>query len=178
MSVDVLSVTLRALSFVALFQAAGTALFLALFGRHLTITAEPIRRVGVLSAALAAIFVLAHYALEAGRMSGDLAGVADPSLQALVLHSSSSIALALRLIGLMLVAIGLRTRQRFGTMLSVVGALLTVGAFTSVGHTSTHPMHGALSGVLLAHLLAVAFWFGALIPLGAVSAREPAAVAG
>lgn len=180
MAVDVLSVTLRALSFIAMFQAAGAALFVALFAAPLTATAGAIRRIAVISAIAGALFASAHYALEAARMSGDFAGVADASLQALVFHSSISTALALRLAGLALVAGGLCTPRlsHSGVVLAIAGVLLIVGAFATVGHTTTHPEHGLSRVVLIAHLLAVAFWFGALIPLGLVSARESSAVAG
>lgn len=173
MLVDVLSVTLRALSFVALFQTAGMAIFLALFRRRLTVTADVTRRYGLLSAAAALVFVLAHYALEAARMSGDFAGVTDADMQALVLHSSTSTALALRVIGLTLIAIGLYSRRPNGIIIALIGAVLTLDAFTFVGHTTTHALHGLTRAVLLVHLLVVAFWFGALIPLAVVCAREP-----
>lgn len=177
MLVDALSVTLRALSFVALFQAAGNAMFIALFGREVPDTARAMRRIGAISAVAAVALVLGHYALEAGRMSGDLAGVTDMSLQGLVLHSSSSVALAWRLSGLAFVAIGLRTTNTSGTVLSLIGATLAVGAFTFTGHTAAHAERWLLSVLLLGHLLIVAFWFGALAPLYRVSSREPAVVA-
>ena len=43
---DVVSVILRALSFVLLFQAAGVAIFVAIFGRRLASSLVPVRRVG------------------------------------------------------------------------------------------------------------------------------------
>lgn len=177
MLVDVLSVTLRALSFVALFQAAGSAMFIALFGHEIPDTARAIRGLGAISAVAAGVLALGHYALEAGRMSGDLAGMTDMSLQGLVLHSSSSVALAWRLVGLALVVVGMRTANISGTVLSLIGATLAIGAFTFTGHTATHPMRWLLSILLLGHLLVVAFWFGALAPLYRVSSREPAGVA-
>jgi len=178
MWVDALSVTLRALSFVALFQAAGMAMFIALFGHELSRVEYLVRRYGVISALVASALVLGHYALEAARMSGDFAGISDATLQSLVLHSSSSVALTWRLSGLVLIAVGLRTRSVPGITLGVVGAALAVGAFTLTGHTAAHPQRWLLSVLLLGHLLVVAFWFGALVPLHFASSREPAAVAG
>jgi putative copper resistance protein D len=182
MLVDGVSVTLRALSFIAMFQAAGIAIFLALFGRHLTHSAAAIRRYGVFSAVAALILVLAHYALEAGRMSGDFTGVTDPGLQALVMQSSSSTACAMRVIALVLIAIGLRTRRGsvpvFCVALSVIGALLTAASFTFTGHTTMQPARWLLCGVLFLHLLIVTFWFGALIPLVTLCARESRQIAG
>jgi copper resistance protein D len=43
--------------------------------------------------------------------------------------------------------------------------VLAVGALVLTGHTSTHPQRALLAPLLLLHLLAAAFWFGALAPL-------------
>jgi len=103
--VDVLSVTLRALGFVALFQAAGTAVFLALLDQELA-TEPALRRLGARSAYCAIALLTAQYVLEAARMSGDVTGALDPTLQGLVLHSGTSVALAWRLLGLLLIVMG------------------------------------------------------------------------
>jgi len=65
---DVLSVVLRALSFLFLLQAAGIALFVAIFGRLLGASRSAVRRLGEVSAILALVFVVGHYALEASRI--------------------------------------------------------------------------------------------------------------
>jgi len=53
LSPDALSVLLRAASFVALLQAAGISLFVALLSRHITTAGHGIRRLGVRSAVVA-----------------------------------------------------------------------------------------------------------------------------
>jgi putative copper resistance protein D len=176
-SIDALSAALRALSFVALFQAAGTAIFSALFGRLLARSEERLRRIGVVAGVAAGLLVMAHYALEAGRMSGDLTGVTDPTLQSLVLHSSASTALLLRLAGLLLIVIGVLRRAPSANSLALIGAVLVLLAFTWVGHTTTYSPRRVLAVLLWFHLAIVAFWFGALLPLHAISALEsPATV--
>ncbi|MGH8260097.1 MAG: hypothetical protein ACREUG_10450, partial [Steroidobacteraceae bacterium] len=70
MAADFLSVALRAASFVLLLQAAGIALFVAIFGTRLVDSAAAIRRAGRVSALLAIAVVLCHYVLLAGRMAG------------------------------------------------------------------------------------------------------------
>jgi copper resistance protein D len=181
MPVDLLSVTLRALSFVALFQAAGLALFLATFGRYLTVCVKSLRRMGRRVALLAAGLLVAQYLLEAGRMAGELPGVMDPSLQQLVLHSPVATTLAWRLAGLALVFVGLRETPIGGTrnvsVASLIGATLAIGAFALMGHTTTHAERRLLGILLTVHLLIVGFWFGALVPLYVASRREPASVA-
>ena len=177
MLVDALSISIRALSFVALFQAAGVAMFIALFGRELTTTERAARRIGAVSAVVAIVLVLAHYSLEAARMAGELAGIADSTLQGMVMDSPASTALVWREVGLLLIAIGLLTRITHGTGISLLGAGLAIAAFTQVGHTVAHDYRWMLSVLLLIHLLVIAFWLGALVPLRLVSSREPPAVA-
>ncbi len=172
MLVDGLSVALRALSFVALFQAAGAATFLAFFGRLLPTTKGAVRRVGAYSALFAIGLLLAQYPLEAARMSGELSGVMDSTLQALVLHSSTATTLAWRLGGLTLILIALRSSGVASSMLSMPGVLLVIGAFALMGHTASHPERWLLCLLLIAHLLVVTFWFGALVPLHLASSRE------
>jgi len=176
--VDGLSATLRALSFIALFQAAGIATFVVLFGRMIPVTEAGTRRVGVLSALLAIAFLVTQYLLEAARMSGELAGAMDPTLQTLVLHSPTSTALAVRVAGLVLIALGLHGVGIAPRSMSIVGILLVVSAFALVGHTTSHPNRVFLSALLLPHLLIVAFWFGALLPLYRASVGESAVLAG
>ena len=169
---DVLSVVLRALSFVLLFQAAGVAIFVALFGGRLASSRGAVRRLGQAAALTAIVLVAAHYALEAARMAGELSGMWDPALQGMVWNSPSRAALVCRLAGLLLIAIGLQVASPRSTIVAVGGAVLATGAFTLTGHTSVNVHRGALAMLLMLHLLVVAFWFGALWPLYLASLRE------
>lgn len=175
MPVDALSVGLRALSFLAMFQGAGMALFLALFARHLQNTEPGLRRVGLSSTLLAMVLVVAHYALESARISGEFAGVLNERYQGMVLHSSFSIALVIRLVGLVLVFTGLRIRVR---PMGVLGAIAIAASFVVTGHTASHTDRWALAFALVIHVLAAVFWFGSLMPLRRITLREPLAVAG
>jgi high-affinity Fe2+/Pb2+ permease len=86
---DILSVVLRALSFVLLFQAAGIAIFVAAFGRRLASARRVVVHLGQISALAATVLVAGHYALEAARMAGEMSGMLDPDLQGIVWQSSS-----------------------------------------------------------------------------------------
>ena len=178
MSVDLLSGTLRALSFLTLFQAAGIALFFALCEQELPNTQVALRRVGSGAALIAGAFLIAQCLLEAGRMSGEFGAVLDPTLQGIVMRSAAGVTLSWRLLGLLLIVAGLRRGGAGGTVAGLVGAVMLLAAFTLVGHTSTAQLRWLLSPVLLAHLFAVTFWFGALLPLYLVSSREPVKTAG
>ena len=141
--VDALSVSLRALSFVALFQAAGISLFLVFFGRLVVASESTLRRAATLSALVAMGVLVAEYVLEAARMSGDFSGLMDLTLQSQVMHSSTAAALAGRLLGLVLIILALRLRGPVVVPLSVAGILLLTSAFALTGHTATHPERSA-----------------------------------
>jgi putative copper export protein len=165
-------VSLRALSFVLLFQTAGVAIFVATLGRRLTSSRGAVRRLGWAAALAAMPLVAGHYALEAARMAGDMSGVLDPSLQGMVWNSSNRAALTCRLAGLLLIAMGLQGVDGRWARLAVPGAVLVILAFTLTGHTSVNAHHWVLAGMLMVHLLVIAFWFGALWPLYIASLRE------
>jgi len=169
---DVVSVILRALSFVLLFQAAGVAIFVAVFGRRLASSQVSVRRLGQAAAIAAIVLVAAHYALEAARMAGEMSGMWDPTLQGMAWNSPAGTGLICRLLGLLLIAVGLQEASVRRTILAVGGTALATGAFALTGHTSVNAHRAALAPLLMLHLLVVAFWFGALGPLYVASLRE------
>src|SRR5204863_7961834 len=164
MMVDALSVALRALSFVALFQAAGISLFLALFGRLVVTSGSTLRRAATLSALVAIGVLVAEYVLEAARMSGDFSGLMYLTLQSQVMHSSTAAALAWRLLGLVLIIMALRLRGPPVVPLSVAGILLVTGAFALTGHPATHPERALFTLLLLAPPRVAAPCSEALVP--------------
>lgn len=172
MTVDAISALVRALSFIAMLQAAGIAIFIAVFGRHLERSAQGIARLGVGSAIAGAVLVVVHYLLEAGRMAGALSGVLDTSLQSIVLDSPLSTVAGLRLLGLLAIASTLRSEAGFARLASLVGTLCVVVSFAFMGHTADEARGRWLGVALVLHLLAVAFWFGGLAPLYRVSKLE------
>jgi putative copper resistance protein D len=195
---DILSVVLRALSFVLQLQAAGAVFFTAAFGPALTISLTGIRKLARVSAIAALFAVAGHYVLEPARMAGDMSGVFDMSLQTMAWTSPLGGAFIVRTLGLLLIIAAMRvvparvTASRFFassvgspvtavlkrlsargfTLVGVSGAVLVASSFTLSGHTSTSGWRAVLVPLLLAHLLIVAFWFGALWPLCLVTQRE------
>jgi putative copper export protein len=176
---DALSVALRAVSFVLLLNAAGISIFIAVFGHGLPDSVPAIAKLGWRLAIGALVFVAGHHALEAARMAGEMSGVVDPAMQAMTLRSSEGAAFVLRMVGLALVAVGLRwgARPRRASTLGIAGAVLAVAAFTLTGHTSVIPHRPAAAALLTLHLLVVAFWVGSLWPLYVVASREPPPIA-
>ena len=177
MSPDELSVGLRALDFVALFQAAGATLFLAVFRRELLLTAEWLRRLGLYAALSGAVLTLLHQSLEAARMMDDYSGLLDREMLRLAWFSGNGIAHGVQALGLTCIALALCRRRRPPLQLAVVGALLATLAPLLTGHTSIHALRWALAPLLAVHLLIVACWFGALAPLYRVVQRERTATA-
>ncbi len=68
---DALVIGLRAIGFVALFQAAGAALFLALYEREIArVAADRLRLVARIAALIALVAAVLHYVLTPARMAG------------------------------------------------------------------------------------------------------------
>jgi putative copper export protein len=177
MTPDLLSVIVRALGFVALFQAAGAGFFLATFGQPLTRAKTPIRRLGVSTAAVGAILILAHLGLDAARLSGDFEGLWDQDLQQLAWTSKSGISQIVQALGLFVVLAALWKPGRNPAAWASAGGVIAIAGFLITGHTSTHALRLVLGPLLALHLLVVAFWFGSLIPLALVIRLEPRATA-
>jgi putative copper export protein len=177
-SPDALSVLLGAASFVALLQAAGVALFMALFSQHLDAAGSEIRRLGVRSAAVALPLLAAQLVLEAARMAGEFAGVLDWSLQRMVLGSAASAAFGARVLGAVLVAGGLSASGRPAQLMAYGGCVLVAASFALTGHTAVHPLRWLLAPTLVTHLLVAAFWLGAIPALYLATVREPSDSAG
>ena len=173
MSPDTLSVVLRALSFVALLQAAGIAIFVALFGSYVRHSQTTIRQLGVWSAVVAAPLLIGQYLLEPARMAGDLTGIFDPSLQRLAMRSPVAATLAARMVGLALIAVTLARGKTPRPALLIAGGLVVALSFSLMGHTAVHPARALLAPALTAHAFIAAFWFGALPALYVATAREP-----
>ena len=178
MQPDTLSVVLRSASFIALFQAAGAVIFIAMFGRPLGPSLIEIRRLAQVSAIAAIVLLLGQYGVEAARMADDMTGMTDTSLQMMVLHSTTSAVLAFRILGLSIISLTLRRQDDAGMVFSLVGAVLVCASFALTGHTVASPQRWALAPLLMLHVMIVGFWFGALVPLYLVSSQESPTITG
>ena len=148
MNPDLLSVLTRTLGFVCLFQAAGAAFFLALFGAWLARTEHSVRRLGWYAALAGLPLLAAHQWLEGARMAGDYAGLVDPSLQWLGWSGSGGNAALIEIIGLSVIALGLARQGRPGLSMASTGAVIAACAFALTGHTSEHAQRGLLAPLL------------------------------
>lgn len=169
---DGAAVLVKAALYAATFGAAGGLFFLA-YSRSLL---EPADRLAIarplcilIGVAIAAS--AARVLLTAASMAEDAVGMIDARLLAMVWHGGEGRAAAIRVGGLLL-AIPALSRQGRGGWLAILGAALAASSFAWVGHARAAGQ-AATPFLLGVHLLAVAFWLGALGPL-AIEARRRA----
>jgi putative copper export protein len=175
---DAIVLGLRALAFVAVFQAAGAAIFLALFARELDASAHAIRTLAKTTALAAVVLTALHHVLIPARLAGTFVATLDPSLGELVLQSSIGPAHAVRLAGLALLAVSLDQATRPHLIATLIGAGFALLSFALMGHTTIHELRLVLAPLLLVHIASAAVWFGSLWPLHIVANREPIELAG
>jgi putative copper export protein len=96
----------------------------------------------------------------------------------MLLGTNVAAAVAIRSLGLVLIAAGLFRASRPGYVASIIGATLVAASFALTGHTAAHDLRWALIGFLVVHLIIVSFWFGALLPIVMASRREELDVTG
>jgi len=175
---DALVIGLRAVGFVALFQAAGAALFLALYEKQLaSVPADKLRDFARVTALVALIAAVLHYVLTPARMAGDFGSTFDPALESLLLRSSSGTAHIVRVVGLAVLLLSLDRASKLNTYAACGGAALALVSFALMGHTVIHPLRWILAPMLLIHVGVAAVWLGALAGLY-VAARETGTASG
>ncbi len=129
----------------------------------------------MLSALVGLCFVALHYLLEAARMGGEVAGALDPShcnvwCRNVASRSGGDATRRARAHRGRAESRRSRDSCAFGPLAS---RWLSIPSRSS--DTRRHiPSHDALRGLLLAHLIVVVFWFGALVPLYRASRDESA----
>jgi copper resistance protein D len=163
---DALVIGLRAITFVALFQAAGAALFLALYGPQVArASADRLRAWARIAALVALVAAVLHYVLTPARMAGDFGSTFDPALESLLLRSSSGGAHIVRVVGLAILLLALDRASRLNTWAACAGAALALLSFVLMGHTVIHEQRWMLAPLLLVHVVVAAVWLGALAGL-------------
>lgn len=167
----VFAVAVRALGYAAGLSAAGSALFLAAFGSRrfqasgaaMDGAMRATRRLGILAGVAALTMLALGIGARAGRLSGlGFGGMTDGVMIDVVLDGPVGTAAWMRLTGLAAIVAGLAWRRRPGLLVAVAGALALAASYTMAGHATTRPW---LPPVVALHVLAAAFWFGALAPL-------------
>jgi putative copper resistance protein D len=154
----------KAVTYAATLSAAGTVCFLA-YSHDLieTSIARDIRRSLRTLLIVSTVASCAKVSATAASMSGDPAGLIDLGLMRMILQAGEGRASLVRLIGVILMVPALAGCRR-PPLSALIGAALAATSFAWVGHV--HALAQAwLPAVLALHLMGVAFWLGALVPL-------------
>ncbi|WP_415919050.1 CopD family protein [Tateyamaria sp. SN6-1] len=160
----VLAILAKAIGYGAALLAMGGVLFSAVFSQRGEASILRLARQLAVGAALVGLAVLAvRFGIRAARISGmGIEGATDPMMLGFVWDSPLGTAAIWRGMGeLAIVAILV---PRVGQWIALAGSLAVAISFAQVGHALGEP-RAALAVLLVLHLLAVAFWVGALIPL-------------
>lgn len=160
----VFAIIAKAITYAASLVAAGSAIFKLVFPRLGVGLHAGLRRLIVWSALIALVATALQIGLRAVRISGmGAAGMFDPMMLQLVWESPLGHSAMWRGAGLLLLLLIL-WRGMPGRVIAAVGAVLLALSFSFVGHAQGDPSW-ILSFLLTLHLLAAAYWIGALVPL-------------
>jgi putative copper resistance protein D len=161
---DAAAIVLKTLTYAATLAAAGAVFFLH-YGRPFITSAHRLRiRHLVLGLALLSLLAgAAQIMVSAGSMSGAAAGMWDGSLLRMVWQAGAGRANAARAIGLLLAVLLVLPDRPSGWAL--LGAALAATSFAWTGHARALSPDAIPVLLLGVHLLGVAFWVGALVPL-------------
>lgn len=161
---DAAAVAVKAVLYGATLAAAGGVFFLTYSASLLeALDRAAIRRRVALLTAVAMVATAARILVTAASMSGEASGMLDAGLLGLVWHGGEGRAAVVRAAGLLLPAPALATDRR-PRVWANAGACGAATSFAWVGHIHIHGLRWTAL-VLAIHLLAAAFWVGALWPL-------------
>ncbi|HRQ64242.1 MAG TPA: CopD family protein [Xanthomonadaceae bacterium] len=166
-----------ALLYAGALLAAGGALFRLAFPRLPDIERRLVAGLGGVGAVLAIAMALAQWPLLAGDLGGgSLDAAFDVALLTMVVEGPQGTRLSLVVAGLLLLAAAhafWKRTARVAVAVALTGTALVLLAFVQTGHTRGEP-RVLLAGLLMLHLLAVAFWLAALAPLFRLAGRADA----
>jgi copper resistance protein D len=160
-------VTAKAATYAATLAASGGGFFLIYSHALLDgICAGRIRRQIRVLAFIAAFAGGAMILATGASMSGDAGGLADVGLARMILQGGEGRASLVRLIGLVLIVASV-TARRSPAAVALLGSVAAATSFAWVGHVHSLVLRGSWLPELaiVVHLLGVAFWLGALLPL-------------
>ena len=163
------AIVAKAAEYAAVLLAVGGALFVATFRAAPGAAVALARRLAVIAVLATLVLLALRFGIRAGRISGmGPAGAVDPMMLGLIWDSPLGNAAMWRITGAALI-LGLCVDGALGRAAGLLGAVMLALSYTLVGHALGEPRVW-LAGLLAVHLLAVAFWVGALAPLHAATA--------
>lgn len=166
-----LAITAKAAGYATALLAMGGPLFIAAFRDAPEGALRLARYVAVLAALLGLSVLALRFGIRAARISGmGLAGAVDLTMLGIVWDSPLGTAALWRGSGEILV-LALLVRRTASIGVSLVGVGLIAASFAHIGHSLGDP-RWLLAGLLAAHLVAAAFWVGALLPLRSAAGEQ------
>jgi len=154
----------KAVGYGAALLAMGGPLFVLVFRSSSNDVRQLAWKVAVIAALIGLAVLALRFGIRAARISGmGLSGAVDPMMLGFVWDSPLGAAAIWRGAGELLV-VALLIRGIVGLSAGLIGALLIAVSYTFVGHSLGDP-RWLLASLLTLHLLAAAFWIGALLPL-------------
>ena len=171
----ILAILAKAAGYGAALLAIGGVAFLAVFRDAPGDVARLARRMAAVAAGAGLVILAARFGIRAARLSGmGLEGAVDPLMLGLIWDSPLGDAALWRAGGEVLI-LALPMIGRRGLGVALLGAGMVAISFTLIGHSLDGPRL-LLGGLLLVHVLAVAFWIGSLAPLHRAAAMPGTAV--
>lgn len=170
---DGAAILVKAIVYAATFGAAGGVFFLEYCRKQLS--AHDYRLIQRLIGAFVIIGIMvggARVLVLAGSMSGEIAGMLDRSMTWMIVHGREGQATGMRVAGLGLASLALLKHRRFPGA-AIAGGVLASISFGWLGHAQAAAPRTPAILLIAVHLLGVAFWLGALMPL-LIIARDPA----
>lgn len=159
-----LAVLVKASGYATALVAMGGPLFVAVFRSVPDDVLRLARKLAASSALLGLVLLALQFGIRSARISAmGLEGAVDPKMLTLVWDSPLGTAALWRGAGELLI-LSLLIKGTIGLTVSLLGALLMVVSYTLVGHSLGDP-RWLLATLVGVHLLAGAFWVGALAPL-------------
>lgn len=162
---EVATVAAKCLLYVTVLQACGGALFLAALWGRLSHLERQFSVACTRVISVAAVGVISTYIAVLSGMLGDgISSMWDWTLIQIILEGSEGRAAALRVIGL--VAIAVATFETvWSRMIAVLGAFSIAASFGATGHVGALDQNSIVRALIVAHVLGVAYWVGSLVPL-------------
>jgi copper resistance protein D len=165
---DAATIAVKTLTYAATLGAAGAVFFLGVCGP--LIPRADHQRIRTLVLGLSTVSVLAGGAqilVSAASMGGGATGMFDGSLIHMVWRAGASRVNAVRAIGVAVAAAGVLPDRT--PWWALIGAAVAATSFAWTGHARSLNPDGLPVLLISVHLLGVAFWLGALVPLLMVS---------
>ena len=160
---SLLAAASKLIIYVASFLAVGTLLFRLGLPRAGDEVADALRPLAIAATLIAIAATLFRVLVQAGRLMDDWGGMVDPNIVMISLQGPLGESTYVRLGGLALILLAALFRP-VRAPATLFGAIMVAASFALTGHATREPQW-LLGGLITFHLLAVAYWFGALAPL-------------